>query len=174
MEKSAFPECSGPHFKLSRFCYQINQVYMLSECKTFQWKAWGRNIAPAIRTSLPDLLSTQENPHLRSTKILNSAFGVTDLSSACSVAEVSEVERWGSSADTDFDWLTLSKPKDLSVKRLFSRSVTAGYRGFTDQKPPLELHPETRSTLCCYVHAEDTQLSMGLPYPAPASAFKVI
>lgn len=143
--------------------------------KTFQWKGWGRNIAPAIRMSLPVLLSSLAN--LTSQKYKNFEFcfwGSQIWALLVQMQEVWEVQSWGSSADTDLEWLTPSKPKDVSVEFLLSRSVTRGYKGFTDQKPPFELHPETRSMLCCHVHAENTQLSTELPYPAPASAFKVI
>lgn len=56
--------------------------------------------------------------------------------------------------ETDFEQLTSTKPKDLSVEYTVTRSETAGYKGFTGQKPHFKLHLETRSMLWCHVHAE--------------------
>lgn len=88
--------------------------------------------------------------------------------------EVWEMQSWASLADTDLEWLTPTKAKDLSDEYLFSRSETTGYRGFTGQKSPLEPHPETWKKEACHVQAENTQLSTKLQYPAPALAFRVI
>lgn len=104
---------------------------------------------------LPDLLSSTANPTSQVYKNFVLCFWGHRFEfcwfrpQSCERCKVK-----GQLQDTDLEQLIPTKSKDLSVEYLFSRSETAGYKGFTGQKPHFELHPETRGTLWCHVHAE--------------------